>query len=1313
MQNEQAQSTVTLNGEQAKNELTALEIKAKKLKEQILAANKAGDTKAFEKYSQQLKETNKQMSKMQREAFDVKKVLDNLSGASLKDLEAAQRKLNATMRSGEIKRGTKEWDEYRANLVLVKNEIRNITRENQAGATSMGKMSMGFKQMITGAIAGIAALTGITAKLEEFRQKRMELEDAQASLKSITGLTDEDIEWLTKQARKLSTATTEDGVRIKATSKEILEGYTIIGSKRPELLKNKEAMAEVTKQALTLAAAGKVDVSEAFEAVTASMNQFNLEADQSNRIINVLGAGSLEGSAEISDLAGSMKNVGTVADTSNLSIEQTVALLEVLASKQLLGEEAGTKLRGAILKMKEANVGYASGMFNMRDAIDEVNEKLSEKRNAAERDAYMQKVFGTENITAGMILLDNVEAYDRLTKAITGTTVAQEQARINTSTSSVKWAQMKNLYNETGMNLVKNLNPALLGAANAGLSVLKVMAAHPAILISLISVIGLLTGAYIANTVASVANTLWLKASAAATEFAESRTAKFTRTLLKNPYVLIAASVIALTAVIYKLATAKTAAEKAQSDYNKQVAIEVAKSNDMFEALKKTNEGSEDRRVLITKINEQYGSYLGYQLTEKDNLEKINKAQKDVNSSLREKLALQIKESAKADIITASVGKQVKEAEKLTKIIANTEGDGAAEAYVSQIQKIMESGKFSEKSIDGAINYLKSKLGKNFTPGMDLIVARLGHLSAQMNSDLSEVDSKFDRVINTSMTAGTGGGTDAPSEGDERTINGKLMVFHNGKWGLKKTKTPPTTDEEKKKALQKKLDVIDTASLGSINNLKQKSLDGDESVNTEQKLQDTLNKVVVDGLEKKKNLYAKGSQEYLQLDSQILDIKLKAQEDAEKRSKDLAAKSLESFKKSHESELSTAKANDQLARVNIENDLESGVLTQDAYNDKIEEQDRIAAAERLRIAKEYSKDVKTFQFASEDERISIESAANEELLAAQKAYQATKKKLIKDDLETINEIEQRNGLTDFQKKRSQYRSDLAILKDALKNKKISIERYNEDVRALNSKFAQSKAEDVLAVANQAATFSSRLQETEALAVENKYARQLKAAEGNAEATAALQEKMENEKKSIKKKYADIDLTIAIAQITANTAAAIMKAAPNIPLQIITGLTGAAEMALAVQQRNQIKNLWTGGFTEPGDKFAPAGIVHKGEFVGSQDAVRNSSIRRIFDLVDYAQKTNTVARITNDDIVKAAGIRRGFSAGGFGNDSTTSIRRVPNQNSSSNSDERYLRVLERVEKKLGEPFVGYVSITGQNGIEQQTAKYNRMIKNVSR
>lgn len=1318
MQNEQAQSTVTLNGEQAKNELSVLEKRAISLKQAILEANKAGDSKSFDKFSKQLKETNKDMQKLTREAFDVKRILNNLSGASVPDLEKAERKLRAALRSNEVKRGSKEWDEYRSNLIRVRTEIKNINKENQAGAVGAEKFSGGFRQMVAGAIAGIAALSGITRKLEEFRQERMKLEDSQASLKSITGLDDKDIEWLTGYARKLSTSITKEGVRIKASSSEIIDGYTVIGSKRPELLKNKEAMAEVTKQALTLAAAGKIDTVEAFEAVTASMNQFNEGADQANRIINVLGAGSLEGSAEIGDLAGSMKNAGTVAASSNLSLEQTVALLEVLASKQLLGEEAGTKLRGAILKMKEANVGYASGLFNMRDGLSEINQKLSEKKTAAERDAYMQKVFGTENITAGQILLDNVENYEKLTKAITGTTVAEKQAVINTGTDSVKWAQKKNTYNEIGMSLVKRLNPALLELADNGIAVLQVFVKYPALAVALISVIGLLTAAYIANTVSAMAHVLWTKAVATATDFAESKTAKFTKTLLLNPYVAVGVALIALTAVVYKYVTAKTAAEKAERNYNEAVGVEITKADQLFSALKKAAEGSEERRIIIDKINTQYGDYLGYQLTEKDNLEKIATAQESVNRALREKYAIQIKDSAKATVIEKGVNKQSGIVETLTGLIEDNVGSDVASTYISQAIKSMEKHGFSKNSADDAVidimvklRKLKKSMNQISTFRFSKAMKSYADVSLTMKNDLDAIDKKFDPIIAQNKTTVTKPDPSKPKEGEERLINGKMMVYKNGKWVAKKIITPPPGDQEKKEQLQKNLDNIDGKTTNAVNDIKKKYLEKDPAVDTEVKYQEKVQELVIAGLEEKKKLYAKSSKEWAELDGQIFDIRLKGQEDQERLTKEKAAKALEGLKKSHESELSTAKANDTLARKKIENDLETGVLTQDQYDKKIQEQDLAAAKDRLRIAKEYSEDVLTFHFTSDEERAATLAAANDEELDALKAFQAAKKKLVKDELEDVREIEQRNGLNDFQQKRGQYRSDLKLLKDALDQKRITLDRYNKDVARLNIKYAEDKASDVLNIAGEAARFSSNLQESEAIAVENKYAKQLQAAKGNAEATTALQEKMEDEKKRIKKKYADVDLMISTAQIVANTAAAVMKSAPNIPLMVLTGLTGAAELALAVEQRNQVKNLWTGGYTEPGDKYKPAGIVHAGEFVGNQDAVENPTIRRIFDLIDYAQKTNTVARISNDDIVKAAGIRRGYSAGGNVSPLYASSR---NQRREKNTSyDRYIRFLERLEKKLDEPFLGYVTMTGPNGIDEQTKKMNKLNNNASR
>jgi TP901 family phage tail tape measure protein len=282
-----------------------------------------------------------------------------------------------------------------------------------------------------------------------------------------------------------------------------------MGSARPELLANKEALAQVTEKALILAAAAGIEMAPAVDAVSASMNQFNLDASQSDRIINSIAAGSLAGSAEVGDLTESMKNVGTVANDSNMSLEQTVAALEVLGEKQLKGAEAGTKLRGALLKMKDAGVGYASGQFNVRDALVEVNAQINSHTSAIEKDAIKQKVFGIENITAGNILLQNIDKYDKLSVAVTDTNVAFEQAKTATSTNSAKLEQAKNRVQLLTIEFGEKLSPAMTMSTNAFAYFMKAVLAAIPFITQHARLIATVSAGIIAYAVASKSAAIW------------------------------------------------------------------------------------------------------------------------------------------------------------------------------------------------------------------------------------------------------------------------------------------------------------------------------------------------------------------------------------------------------------------------------------------------------------------------------------------------------------------------------------------------------------------------------------------------------------------------------------------------------------------------------------------------------------------------------------------------------------------------------------------------------------------------------------
>jgi TP901 family phage tail tape measure protein len=198
-------------------------------------------------------------------------------------------------------------------------------------------------------------------------------------LSAITGLTGKDLEEMGKKAEETSTRTLQSAT-------DIVKAYQLMGSKRPELLANGDALAYVTEQAIILSesSGGLLSLEDATNATAAALNAFNLEGSQAGEVINILAAGSQAGSAEVQDLAASLKNVGSVASTSNMSLSETVAALETLGENQLYAEEAGTKLRGTILKLKDAGMGYTSGQFDFNDALEEARDKIKAIEESAD-----------------------------------------------------------------------------------------------------------------------------------------------------------------------------------------------------------------------------------------------------------------------------------------------------------------------------------------------------------------------------------------------------------------------------------------------------------------------------------------------------------------------------------------------------------------------------------------------------------------------------------------------------------------------------------------------------------------------------------------------------------------------------------------------------------------------------------------------------------------------------------------------------------------------------------------------------------------
>lgn len=254
-------------------------------------------------------------------------------------------------------------------------------------------------------------------------------------------------------------------VDTKTSAIDVARSFETITGLNAQLATTAAGLGAVSKASIVLSKASRLDLATSSEALVGILSQFSLEATQADRVINVLAAGLKYGSASIENQTESYKNYGTVAKTANVTLEQSVGLIQTLAKYQIKGAEAGTALRGVTVRLQKANLGYKSGIFNMNDAIDEARMKLSKLGSQQQKDATLIKLFGLENITAGKILLNNTELTRQLTKQVTGTGEAHLQAAINTDTLNAKMDQLKNTWinyitsNEkanTGLIKVKN-----------------------------------------------------------------------------------------------------------------------------------------------------------------------------------------------------------------------------------------------------------------------------------------------------------------------------------------------------------------------------------------------------------------------------------------------------------------------------------------------------------------------------------------------------------------------------------------------------------------------------------------------------------------------------------------------------------------------------------------------------------------------------------------------------------------------------------------------------------------------------------------
>lgn len=323
--------------------------------------------------------------------------------------------------------------------VVINNAIASVKKFTDALADANGEAKKA--ESTTGRFAGIcnkltipniAALASSIGKIGfEFSKAAdvgVSFSQSMADLSAITGIVGDDLKQLEENARRFGK---ESGLGADTAAR----AYTVLASQIQVADIGMDGLNKLQEKSITLAQASGMSLDAAAESLAGTINQFGLSANEANRVINVLAAGSKYGAAEISELSQSFKVVGAAASAMGLDVESTAGALEVLSKANLKGAEAGTALRNIILKLN-TTLGIDLGETSLSTALDALKPKLNDA-------TYLSKLFGAENIAAAQFLIQNASAVDEMTRQLTGTNVAEEQAAIRTQTTAQRMAELR------------------------------------------------------------------------------------------------------------------------------------------------------------------------------------------------------------------------------------------------------------------------------------------------------------------------------------------------------------------------------------------------------------------------------------------------------------------------------------------------------------------------------------------------------------------------------------------------------------------------------------------------------------------------------------------------------------------------------------------------------------------------------------------------------------------------------------------------------------------------------------------------------
>ena len=1400
--------TLTINSEQAQRKLDDINRRLEQARIKRQEAFERGDGKALQAYAKEIKSLETQATRLSSRAQTVEKVLRSLDSATPKELKATIKEINRELNSGNVERGSEQWQVLTRSLQEADKELQKIKKEQSAASsadflTNIGNTWQGVAVVFDSIARKFSALKQAMA---EYVNEYADMAEHMSGVKKYTGLADEAVQQLNDDFMKMDTRTAREqlndlagdagrlGIQSKQQILDFVQAADQINVALGEDL-GEDAVKNIGKLAQLFGDADKMGLKQAMLSSASVINELAQSSSASEGYLmdftaRLAGVGKQAGMTQAQVMA-----FGSVLDQNMVNVEKGATALQNVITALYAKPAAMAKVAG--LNVKEfTQLLKTDGNAALLQFVDAL-------RKAGKMDALAPMLTDMKLSGAGVTqtlstLAANIDTLKQTQQQATqafaqGTSVTNEfNTANNTAQAQLEKAQKK--AHDMAVQLGQQLYPAYMQVVGAGNSfllfltkVLPFIASHARQIIVVTAVIVAYTAAIKAQTIQTALAAAAQKAFNATIaagqaiigivkglglalslmyynmtgNIVKARAAQMAlnRTLISNPYAAVAAAVIAVAAAVYLWCTREKQLTQAQKD-------RIAIKKDGLQLEQKANEATADTQSRIytltaiihdnnRKLSDRHAAIKALQrivpeynaqISASGRITRENtRAITDYIAELKKKALLEAAQDKVNELMAAKINHedQLRRMNNAVSIRAQRLRDfekshaSFAKLYNS-VERQVGQGVYGAATTLASLGFTSE--GREYATLKKLYAEAQGWVT-KANGDLTTTDSRLNSLIRTVQKMG-GSIEEILNLGTVTTPTTTTTEGTGYSGGGK-----DDTDAERRKKIRKQTAVLDEQQRQEQATLLARYAARD--IKTYYEFQQLKLQSDKKFLEKKRDLYKAGDSEINSLNEQIANTakqidasrtdwslhQIDVETEERTQALNLRHEKEQMSEEQYQRELNAIQIQALTRRLNYLRDPKNKATAEQIHEaeEALDKKKKQAAYdEDLRFLQKVNQMRQEYELKSAEERKADELAFLEEVyrhhqgLLSEEEYQKAKKAI--EDKYKKKEKDGKDGDDDKKDKPKDLGQPTDEMSQSVTNLAQNLSNLSQKIKEGKAQWQDYAAVGIAAMSMIMATMSQATQlfqaqsQLEQAEVTKKYDAQIKAAGKNTKRTKKLEEQKQAELAKIKSKYNRKQMKVQLAQAVAQTAMnAIMAygSVVNIPVvgPIMAPIAAAAAIAAGAiqiaaikkQHQAEAEGYYLGGFTGGRQYRRQAGIVHEGEFVANHQAVNNPHLMPVLQLIDHAQRTNTVARLTADDVsrVITAPQTTASLAGQAIASAATAANNTPSLQVVDTATPAQTEAINQLNQQLAKGIKAYVVMSGPDGLDQQYTHYKKL------